>query len=321
MCIEFHRLISGTGTPNRLYMYFRAESAVRFLENHNLKFSSPTLFNDPFECRIDFNQSLATTGFSAMHPDAGPLNERDIIDLQRKWLEEHKRLKIACLTTDPTNVLMWAYYAEGQRGICIEFDPSQDPLFFENLRQVKYETQLPTIGRNGSALDYSSVLVTKAIDWKHEKEWRVIRDDLEGNLFPINPQAITSVIMGCSGGHYYDDSERSNVYKNLFQLLERQEYRHIQLKCISTAMETYDLRCVNMPFFVLMEDSHTLSIISLKDQQHITILDYNGEGYIPVYQSQACKWEETMITLPNGYYCIHNDADDANMQIQVFDKQ
>lgn len=318
MCIEFHRLISDT--PNRLYMYFRAEGAIKFLENHNLKFSEPTLFNDPFECHIDFNRSLQTTGFSAMHPDAEPLNERDIFDLQKRWFEDHKQLKIACFTTEPTNVLMWAYYAEGQKGVCIEFDPSQDPLFFENLQQVKYKTQLPVIGRNGSALDYNNILVTKAIEWKHEKEWRVIRNDLEGNLFPINPQAITSVIFGCSVGHYHNDSERSNAYKNIFRLLKRPEYGHIQLKCISTATETYDLQCANMPFFVLMEGSHTLSIISLKDQQCITISDCSGEGYVPVSQSLVRKWEKTTITLTNGYYCIHDDTDDAAIQIQVFDE-
>lgn len=251
--------------PQRLYMYFKADGAEKFLENHNLKLSDPRTCNDPFECAIGYNTSLKTTGFKDLYPNYEPLNERDILDLKIKWWEAHKNLRISCFTEKATNILMWAYYAEGQKGICIEFDPSKNPLFFENMREVKYRTQLATIGKDaGNEWNYSEILITKAKQWQHEKEWRVICDDLHGDFFLISPQAITSVIFGCASASYYNDYGMSDTYERIFQLLQKPEYAHIQLQCISPATKIFELQRRKMPFFVFMKDQHTISIISTR---------------------------------------------------------
>lgn len=301
---------------HRLYMYFRAESAIKFLENHNLKFSNVDLVNDPFECSIDFNSSLSTIGFLAYYPHTTPL-----IDLQKDWREHSKSLRIACFTTDPASVLMWAYYADGQKGICIEFDPSKDPLFFENhLRQVKYESQMPTIKRYCDDLDYSDILVTKSAQWKHEQEWRVIRDDLRGDFYPINPAAITGIIWGCSTARYYNDTAKSDTHQRLFSLLQRPEYEHIHLQCIVLDGQKYELQCKDMPLFVLMRSSHTVVVVSLKEQ-HMKIHCLKGNQYVAIYEAFVRKWEQTAISLPNGHYLISNDDEsrNANISLDVID--
>lgn len=305
--------------PQRLYMYFRAESAEKFLENHNLKLSDPRKCNDPFECAIDYNASLKTTGYIDKHTYCERLNERDILDLRTKWLETHKNLRISCFTEEATNILMWAYYAEQQKGICIEFDPNKDPLFFENLREVKYKTNLAMIGKDaGNEWNYNEILITKAKRWQHEKEWRVIRDDLYGDFFPISPQAITSVIFGCASASYYNDYGMSDTYERIFQLLQKPEYAHIQLQCISPATEIFELQRRNMPFFVFMKDPHTISIISTR-QQCLQIKRDNDNRDV-IYEASVCQWEKTTITLPNGYYLISNAVDDDNILVQVFDE-
>lgn len=305
--------------PQRLYMYFRAESAEKFLENHNLKLSDPRKCNDPFECAIDYNASLKTTGYLDKHTYCERLNERDILDLRTKWLETHKNLRISCFTEEATNILMWAYYAEQQKGICIEFDPNKDPLFFENLREVKYKTNLAMIGKDaGNEWNYNEILITKAKRWQHEKEWRVIRDDLYGDFFPISPQAITSVIFGCASASYYNDYGMSDTYERIFQLLQKPEYAHIQLQCISPATEIFELQRRNMPFFVFMKDPHTISIISTR-QQCLQIKRDNDNRDV-IYEASVCQWEKTTITLPNGYYLISNAVDDDNILVQVFDE-
>ena len=308
-----------TTHPQRLYMYFRAESAEKFLENHNLKLSDPRKCNDPFEYAIDYHASLKTTGYIDKHPYCEQFNERDILDLQTKWRKAHKHFRISCFTEEATNILMWAYYAEGQKGICIEFDPSKDPLFFTNLRKVKYETNLATIKKSiGDELDYSEILITKAKQWQHEKEWRVIRDDLHGDFFPISPQAITSVIFGCASGSYYNDYGMSGTYERIFHLLQKPEYAHIRLQCISPATEIFELQRRNMPFFVFMKDPHTISIISTR-KQCLQIWRYN-DHHTPIYEAPVYQWEKTTITLPNGYYLISNAADNNTVLVQVFDE-
>ena len=309
-----------TTHPQRLYMYFKAEGAEKFLENHNLKLSNPRKCNDPFEYAIDYNASLKTTGFKDLYPNCEPLNERDILDLKINWLEMHKNLRISCFTEEATNILMWAYYAEGQEGICIEFDPSKDPLFFTNLRKVKYETNLATIKKGiGDELDYSEILITKAEQWQHEKEWRVIFKDLYGDFFPISPQAITSVIFGCASASYYNDYGMSGTYERIFQLLQKPEYAHIQLKCISKETDTFKLKSIDMPFFVFMKDQHTISIISTQ-QQCLQIWRHNYDQDTQIYEASVCRWEETTITLPNGYYVVSNAVDNSSIRLQVFDE-
>ena len=305
--------------PQRLYMYFKAEGAEKFLENHNLKLSDPRKCNDPFECAIDYNASLKTTGYIDENPYYEQLNELYVRDLQAKWWEAHKNLRISCLTKEATNILMWAYYADGQKGICIEFDPSKDPLFFENLREVKYRTKLATINKGcGEELDYSEILITKAMQWQHEKEWRVIFKDLYSDFFPISPQAITSVIFGCASASYYNDYGMSGTYERIFQLLQRPEYAHIQLQCISQETDTFKLQCRNMPFFVFMKDQHTISIISTQ-KQCLQITRYNDNRDL-IYEASVCQWEKTIITLPQGYYLISNAVDDDTIRLQVFDE-
>ena len=305
--------------PQRLYMYFKAEGAEKFLENHNLKLSGPRKCNDPFECAIDYNASLKTTGYIDENPYYEQLNELYVRDLQAKWWEAHKNLRISCLTKEATNILMWAYYADGQKGICIEFDPSKDPLFFENLREVKYRTKLATINKGcGEELDYSEILITKAMQWQHEKEWRVIFKDLYSDFFPISPQAITSVIFGCASASYYNDYGMSGTYERIFQLLQKPEYAHIRLQCISPATEIFELQRRNMPFFVFMKDQHTISIISTR-QQCLQIRRYNDNRDL-IYEASVCQWEKTIITLPHGYYLISNAVDDDTIRLQVFDE-
>lgn len=305
--------------PQRLYMYFKAEGAEKFLENHNLKLSDPRKCNDPFECAIDYNASLKTTGYIDENPYYEQLNELYVRDLQAKWWEAHKNLRISCLTKEATNILMWAYYADGQKGICIEFDPSKDSLFFENLREVKYRTKLATINKGcGEELDYSEILITKAMQWQHEKEWRVIFKDLYSDFFPISPQAITSVIFGCASASYYNDYGMSGTYERIFQLLQKPEYAHIRLQCISPATEIFELQRRNMPFFVFMKDQHTISIISTR-QQCLQIRRYNDNRDL-IYEASVCQWEKTIITLPHGYYLISNAVDDDTIRLQVFDE-
>lgn len=115
--------------PRHIYMYFTAVNACKFLEKHNIKFSKPTLFNDPFECHVDFNGSRELLKPSENHR-VERLNGYDNLALQEQCNEKLDNVRIACFSESNDSVLMWAYYAEGQRGICIEFDTEKDPLFF-----------------------------------------------------------------------------------------------------------------------------------------------------------------------------------------------
>jgi hypothetical protein len=87
---------------------------------------------------------------------------------------------VLCLSEIATNDLMWAHYADGHRGICIEFDPAVG--LFSLAKRVEYSVQPPVIDivrdRGGQLIRKGTLI--KGDAWNYEREWRVIarpRDD------------------------------------------------------------------------------------------------------------------------------------------------
>jgi hypothetical protein len=51
---------------------------------------------------------------------------------------------VACFSAAADNLLLWAHYADGHRGFCLEFDTS-DPVF-EKIQRVGYTQEWPVTG-------------------------------------------------------------------------------------------------------------------------------------------------------------------------------
>lgn len=299
--------------PQRLYMYFRAESVLRFLEHHSLKLSDPTQFNDPFDCKVDYNRSLQPTGFLDAHPNAEHLNEWNIISLDNKHFDTISSYGISCFTTDADNILMWAYYAEGQKGVCVEFDTSKDPVFFKDLHKVIYSEQLGCIKRENGEWSYMDVYTTKLGCWEHEKEWRVIKPNMANTFFPIKPQAITGIIFGCASGDFRGKKDYDiQIYEDIIKLLNRPIYHHVRIQQIQTARTTNTLQHADLPFFVMEHKDNTISIISTQEQYlYLEKTTDESSQRKQIYSVPMNKLEEykTPNPLPLGLYYIHNGKD------------
>lgn len=188
--------------------------------------------------------------------------------------------------------------------------------FFENLKNVSYCNLFPKIGKDNN---FEKVITTKSLEWSHEKEWRVIRNDLYGIFSPVNPQAITSVIFGCSSANWEYNNNEECVYEQIFKNLQRPEYNHVKLKCMMPDQEEYRLKCLEMPFFVIQKSSHSFSIISTQEKQTLIITYDGGKRLTEIYRAPVCKWKTTEITLPKGFYFVENDKSKCNIRIQVKD--
>ena len=194
--------------PNRLFLYFRVENAMLLLNNHNIKFKNLSLANDPFELAIDYKQSMYDMKYKTY--DEEPTNN-DIIELEKEVNPKLSNFGVACFTETDTNVLMWAYYGGSHKGICFEFDTNEDPIFFQELHKVQYRNHFESIKEKGGMLDCLDIFTTKPIEWQHEREWRVIKENKAGQLLPINPRSIKSVIFG------YGYMDYRNVDKQTLQ--------------------------------------------------------------------------------------------------------
>jgi hypothetical protein len=91
---------------------------------------------------------------------------------------------------------MWSYYANGHRGICLGFSQSTRP--FGPTFQVLYASDFPQINFFDSDFQdqFKATFLTKAFQWNHEREWRVIDRNLGQGLRQFPPASLTEIIMG-----------------------------------------------------------------------------------------------------------------------------
>jgi hypothetical protein len=119
---------------------------------------------------------------------------------QQEWDTIHKManqrdsIYVACLSAVYDSILMWSYYGQDHKGVCIEFEIEEDPRM---LSKVEYCTERPTVQmeklmkdlcgkifaqKNSSEINQDPILlplvvqpyISKAKDWEHEQEYRLI---------------------------------------------------------------------------------------------------------------------------------------------------
>ncbi len=113
--------------------------------------------------------------FSKLLQELRLFSSEQVLDHAQQLLLSHFRDAPILSLSDRADIfLMWAYYGLGHNGYALVFDASKLP--FATAVRVKYSkrrAQLLLVLRHldGIAID---VLATKARQWSHEREWRVI---------------------------------------------------------------------------------------------------------------------------------------------------
>lgn len=184
---------------------------IKSLKDGTLNISSPSVFNDIFDCPLlDIIKKDNTV--------AGKL-------LYKAYMS---CLKVACFVRNKTissliktdkepkeeylNTLMWAHYADSHKGICIKYIFPKIPLQNESqfeccsiLNDVFYESSLdekvmkPT--KNGMGISTADAFFTKAEIWKYENEVRLININVKGKgLYEALPiyDAVKEIYFGAN---------------------------------------------------------------------------------------------------------------------------
>jgi hypothetical protein len=107
---------------------------------------------------------------------------------------------IACFSEVVDNILMWAHYADGHRGFCLEFDTKN--MHFSKAFPVTYSDFLPTMHLTKVLIqedddnNLMDMITTKSSLWSYEKEWRLFHK--EGDTkYGIGVETLTGVYFGC----------------------------------------------------------------------------------------------------------------------------
>jgi hypothetical protein len=204
-----------------LYKYYVYNvNSLSVLINRRVWFPKPDSFNDPFDCNIPFDNHInlrELENFLPRYKNIKGLSEKELdeeilkIKNERGQVEgEFKEiysnvLKVAdeqlrnsgvfSLTQCNNNILMWSHYADHHKGFCIEFvrSPQNDLGDYEKTRRVKYPPNYPIVSPLSTDV-FDLKFFTKAIDWKYEKEWRLVNE--EGNMEKSLPGDISAIIFG-----------------------------------------------------------------------------------------------------------------------------
>jgi hypothetical protein len=207
---------------NHLYRYrsMGSRELPLLFENRKVYIPDPTTFNDPFECRpyLTIHKSSVMREMylkeRAKHrfPTADKKTIRKMTLSAKRKLLNHENIERAyeefvkdtgvyCLSEKKDDILMWSHYSDGHKGLCIEFDASQEDTIFWEAMKVVYKEEYPIVNimNIGKPDEFCNALLTKSKHWEYEQEWRILKfKRWEGGPGAYNypPKLLTGVILG-----------------------------------------------------------------------------------------------------------------------------
>ena len=221
--------------PTFLYKYYKldkkneknVERVQRVFVHDEIYFASPQEFKDPFDCRVqaffDASDGDWENYLDGMlkdkHPEWDYDKRQTVIGqlIKEGCLKDpgvaHKivsdvqgmiyKIGVFCLSEVPDDILMWSHYADGHRGFCLQFriDPGLYP-FGVLLFKVDYTPSYPRINIVSDLKEQTrKVLLTKALHWEYEREWRIFDPDKGPGTRVFPAEMLIGVIFGCDMPH------------------------------------------------------------------------------------------------------------------------
>lgn len=190
-----------------LYRYRTIDKhLIDALVNQTLYFATPVCLNDPFDCLINqrkiFEQAIATT--NETHRKELLSIYVDTKHFFSNWNTHIHNSGLCCFSKEANIPLLWAHYADGHKGLCIEYtffgtDFAPDgngPFAVSVMGDVQYianpilqlllnhpiheiekaiskpETKDGLVFMKALLRNY---LFSKSPSWSYEQEWRFIR--------------------------------------------------------------------------------------------------------------------------------------------------
>lgn len=206
----------------KLFKYRKFDMfALRSITEAEVFYAQPTSFNDPMDCdptievdvyrhtleRLYRQLVLQRCGMAEAIREIRELRylsseygdfraeggdaEKDLV---RRLVHRIKReldgkfgsSGVLSLSTTWASALMWSHYADHHRGICIEYDttdqkhPHLRPVCYRAPRAIKASDLMLWVFNNDAMAEQrikQTYFYTKSHEWKYEREWRDIRDE------------------------------------------------------------------------------------------------------------------------------------------------
>lgn len=213
------RFVNGSYKDEEKTENFYLES----IKNDSLWLSSPMEFNDPLDCYLNADfypemkkrfEQVKKTLFQG-RADCIDEAELQLLEISKGMNEDYRKKNesfrsenfIACFSEKDklTSLSMWGYYGNSHKGLVLEYDfESIYRMYKEYILPIFYKENYEIGGFEDTAEETRKfrldVAYSKALEWSHEKEWRLLKTDesqsgkLGFNMAFIKPKRI---YMGC----------------------------------------------------------------------------------------------------------------------------
>ena len=187
----------------KLYKY-RADIYRDLLTLVNNQIYAPTVqnLNDPAETIV--NDSKMNEVFDLIEKSGLP--KKKAKDNYNKIItQERTELGIFSLSKTVVNELLWAYYTNGHRGFCIEYNLEELKkslkVHWHSIFNVQYKNDTPEFSINSmtnylenDAQFVKCIIATKSMAWEREEEIRITL--YSSGLLGISPESVTGIYFG-----------------------------------------------------------------------------------------------------------------------------
>jgi len=288
--VDEERVKISNELPTALFSYHKVnEYIIDDLIKKQITLTDPNLFNDLYDSTLhvnsetserknleELNSYLAELKAHSIFGESLELVDIDQSIADMNYPERDKRImrvfskdyRIKCFSEMWDSILMWSHYADNSRGICIEYDFSEDeraknflpvtylkdPLDFSDIA----DHSIP-IGKldNDNQLSMAVLLSisTKNDVWKYESEWRFILPlVLLGNTMPsrISCKKIPIPKTIILGAHFAKQADE-NSKEILLKILNYAKERSIPLKVAKPKILSYELETLEITYHEALE--------------------------------------------------------------------
>ena len=123
-----------------------------------------------------------------------------------------REYRILCLSAACDSELMWSFYADYHRGICLEFDGAER--CFDGVEEVRY-ADVPPANRLNETRPLHANALEKSLAWQHQEEWRLFPDSAH---WPFPKSALKRVILGYRFPEFAFESLKQALVANKYQI-------------------------------------------------------------------------------------------------------
>ncbi len=231
-----------------------SQNLYKTIINAELWFSSPTYFNDPFDCKINDNTEWTDDNIRDHVKRISKMNAENVdpemvVQKNKEYPGSFSQFfannfqkvisdqGVTCFTTKPGNLLMWSHYADSHKGVCIAFDVEEDPDLFELTFNVKYFKEYPKFDYLSQRADLVKLgMLSKSDHWEYEDEIRVLKK--KNGLHPFKNKAIKEIIFGCKT----DQKEIDTIKK----LISSSNYPDVKFKIVKLLKDNYGTEIIDL---------------------------------------------------------------------------